>query len=78
MYDYSIGDKSVWKSKFRNVIRDITYFNVDDIAYEYYVVNCWFYLEDNKFKQYMISNILHILKFNNHKFYNEIEYYLHG
>ena len=40
------------------------------------IINCWFYLEDNKFKQYMINNILHILKTNNHQFYNEIEYYL--
>jgi hypothetical protein len=40
------------------------------------VINCWFYIEDNKFKQYMINNILHILKTNNHQFYNEPEYCL--
>ena len=42
------------------------------------IINCWFYLEDNKFKQYMINNMLHILKTNNYQFYNEIEYYLRG
>ena len=64
-------------------------FNADDIVYEYssnkhvkptYLdidfINCWFYLDDNKFKQYMINNILHILKINNHQLYNEFEYYL--
>ena len=54
-----------WKSKFRNVTNDITNFNADDITYEYSsnkhvkpkdldidIINCWFYLDDNKFKQY--------------------------
>ena len=82
IYDYSIGDKSFWKSKFRNVMNDITYFNADDIVYEYFsnnnlrpkdhdinIINCWLYPEDNKFKQYMINNILHILKTNSYQFY---------
>ena len=42
------------------------------------IINSWLYLDDNKFKQYMINNLLHILKTNNHQFYNEIEYYLRG
>jgi len=82
IYDYSIGDKSFWKSKFRNVMNDITDFNADDIVYEYFsnnnlrpkdldinIINCWLYPEDNKFKQYMINNILHILKTNSYQFY---------
>ena len=81
--------RKYWKSKFKDVIKEITYFNADDIVCEYFsnetvrvkdldidIINCWFYLEDNKFKQYMINNILHILKANNHRFYNELEYYL--
>jgi len=88
IYDYSIGDKKI-EIKFKNVIDEITYFNVDDIVSEYFsnnnvrpkeldinIINCWFYLDDNKFKEYMINNILHILKCSNHPFYNEIEYYL--
>ena len=75
--------------KILNVINDITYFNVDDIVFEYFsnkhvkpkdldidIVSCWFYLDDNKFKQYMVNNILHILKTKNHQFYNKVEYYL--
>ena len=90
IYDYSMGDTNFWESRFINVINDITYFNADDIVYEYSsnnqvkrkdldidIINCWFYLEDKKFKQYMVNNILHILKTNNHQFYNEIEYDLH-
>ena len=91
IYDYSIGDKRFWESKFKHVIDDMTYFNADDIVYVYFsknnverkdldidIINCWFYLEDNKFKQCMINNILHILKSNSHQFYNVIEYYLLG
>lgn len=79
IYDYSIGDKTFWKSKFRNVVNDITHFHVDDIVYEYFSgnhakpkdlgidsINCRFYLDDNKFKQSMINNILHILKCSHH------------
>ena len=40
------------------------------------IISCWFYLEDNKFRQYMINNILHILKNDHHQFYNDIEYEL--
>ena len=74
-----------------NVINDITYFNADDIVSEYFsnnrvrhkdldidIISCWFCLEDNEFKQCAINNILHILKTNNHQFYNEIEYGLFG
>ena len=93
IYDYSIGAKNFWKSKCKKLITDITYFNVDDIVSEYFsnnsvipkdldinIINCWFYLEDNKFKQYMINNNLHILKTNNHnrQLYNEVEHYLLG
>ena len=42
------------------------------------IINGWFHLGDDKFKQYMINNILRILKYNNHQFYNEIEYCLFG
>ena len=89
VYDYSIGDKRFWESKFKIAINHITHFNADDIVYEYFsnnnlkhkdldvdIINCWFYLEDNKFKQYKINSILHVLKTNNHQFYNEIHYYL--
>ena len=89
IHDSSIVDQKYWKSKFKNVIHDVTYVNADDIVYKYFskdnakpkdldinIINCWFYIEENKFKQYMINNILHILKTNNHQFYNEIEYYL--
>ena len=78
--------KKYWKSNFNNVIDDLTYFNADDIVYEYFsnnsvrpkyldinIITCWFYIEDNKFKQHMINNILLILKTNNYQFYNEIE-----
>ena len=34
IYDYSIGDKTFWKSKLKNLRNDITFF-VDDIVYEY-------------------------------------------
>ena len=70
---------------------EITCFNADDIVSEYFsnnhvrhkdldidIINCWFYLEDNNFKLYVINNILHILESNNHQFYSEIEYYLLG
>ena len=40
------------------------------------ITTCWFYFEDNKLKQLMVNNIVHILKANNHQFYNEIEYCL--
>ena len=40
------------------------------------IINCCFDLADIKFKQYMINNISHILKTNNHQIYNEIEYCL--
>ena len=89
--DYSRGDKQFWKSRFKHVIIDITCFNADDIVHEYFsnsndkhkdldidITSCWFYLEDNKFKQYMFNNMLHILHYNNHQFCNEIEYYLLG
>jgi len=88
IYDYSIGDKTYWKSKFKDVIDEIAYFHVDDIVSEYVsheivrykdldinIINCWFHL-DYKFKQYMINDILHIVRYNNHPFYNDIEYYL--
>ena len=88
IYDYSIGDKKI-EIKFKNVIDEITYFNADDIVSEYFsnnnvrpkeldinIINCWLYLDDNKFKQYIINNVLHILKYDNHQFYNEIQYYL--
>ena len=65
-----------------NVINDITYFNADDIVSEYFsnnrvrhkdldidIISCWLYLGDNKFKQCVINNILHILKTKNHQFY---------
>jgi len=64
IYDYSIGYDLHWRSKFRNVINEITYFNADDIVSDYFsnnhvrhkdlaidIINCWFYLEENKFKQ---------------------------
>jgi len=35
IYDYSIGDNKYSKSKFNNVIDEMTYFNVDDIVTEY-------------------------------------------
>ena len=67
----------------------ITYFNADEIASDYSsnnhvrhkyldidIIRCRYYPEDNKFEHYMVNNILHILKTNNHQFYNEIEYYL--
>jgi len=89
IYDYSIGDAVYWRSKFQHVLNEITYFNADDIVSEYFshnyfrykdididIMNCWFYLEDSKFKQYMINNILYILKCNNHHFYDVIEYHL--
>ena len=76
------------KSKFKNVIDEIAYFNADDVVYDYFsnhnvraqdldidIINCWFHL-DYKSKQYMINNILHIFKYDNHPFYNDIEYYL--
>ena len=76
-YHYSIGDNNFWKSKS----------NADHIVCEYSsnihikpkdldinTINCWFYLEDNNFKHYMINNVLHILKTNNYQFYDEIEY----
>ena len=75
IYDYSIDD---------------AHFNADDVVSEYFsnkvvryknldinIINCWFHL-DNKLKQYMITNILHILRYNKHPFYNDIEYYLLG
>jgi hypothetical protein len=74
--------------KIKQVLHDITYLNADDIVFEYFssnnvrtqyldiqIVNCWFHLEC-KFKQYMIANILHLLKYTNHQFYNEVEYEL--
>ena len=80
IYDYSIGDKKYWKSKFKDVINEITYFNADDIVCEYFsknhvkhndleinIINCWFHL-DYKFKEYIIKD--------NHQYYNAIEYYL--
>ena len=98
IYDYSIGDKDFWKSKFSNVINEIKYFNASKIVEEYFnhnyfrykdieidIINCTnsalhclvgtmchtlFYLDDTKFKQYLINNILHILKSNNHQFYH--------
>ena len=73
IYGYSIGD---------------AHFNAADVVYEYFsnkivrykdldinIINCWFHLY-YKFKHYMINNILHILIYNNHPFYNDIEYYL--
>ena len=82
---------SFWKSKFKYVIPDITYFNADDIVYAYFSnnhikakdididsISCWFCIEENKFKQYMINHILHSQKITNYQFYNEIEYYLLG
>ena len=92
VYDDSIGDKSFWNSKFKRVTNYITYSNADDIVYEYFSnnnvrpkdldinsMNGWFYLEDNKLKQYVIDNFVHILKkANNYQFCNEIEYYLCG
>ena len=91
IYDYSIGGKDVWKSKFSNVINEITYFNTENIVSDYFnhnyfrykdididIINCLFYLGDNKFKQYLINNILHILKSNNHQFYNEIHSHFTG
>ena len=39
------------------------------------IINCWFRL-DYKFKEYIIKHSLHILKYNNHQYYNEVEYYL--
>ena len=91
IYDYSIGNKNFWKSKLKNVINDITYLNADDSVSEYFsnnnvrtkhldinIINSWFSLEDDKFKQYMINIILHILIHNNHPFYNVIEYYFLG
>jgi len=87
LYDYSIGDKKFWQSKLKNVVNDMAYFNADDIDYEYFlnnqvkhkylqidIIKCWSYLDDNKFKQCIINNTLHILTTNNHQFYNEIEY----
>ena len=81
IYHYSIGDTYFWMSKFTYVINDITYFNADDIGSDYFsnkhvrhndpdidIINCWYYLEYNKFKQYMIKAMLHILKSNNHPF----------
>ena len=54
IYDYSIGDKKL-EVNFKNVIDQITYFNVDDIVSEYFsnnnvrpkeldinIINCWF------------------------------------
>ena len=89
IYDYSIGDALLWKSIFQRVLNGITYFNADDIVSDYFshdyvrykdvdidIMNCWFYHEDNKFKQYIINNILHILKCNNHMFYDVLEYHL--
>ena len=35
IYAYSIGDRNYWKSRFKNVIDEITYFNADDIVSEY-------------------------------------------
>ena len=88
IYDYSIGDKDFWKSKFSNVINEIKYFNASKIVEEYFnhnyfrykdieidIINCLFYLDDTKFKQYLINNILHILKSNNHQFYLDIHFH---
>ena len=90
IYEYSIGDNNFGNQYFFKVINPIAYFNADDIVCEYFsnhnvrpknldinITNCRFHL-DYKFKQYMINNILHILKYNNHPFYNDIEYYLLG
>ena len=33
---------------------------------------------DTKFKQYLINNILHILKYNNHQLYHEIHFHFTG
>ena len=87
--DFSVGNAVDWKSNFRDVINEITYFNADNIVSKYFnrnyfrqkdididIINCCFYLEDHKYKQYMINTILHILKCNNHHFYNVIECHL--
>ena len=81
IYDYSIGDKNFWISKFKDVIKKTTYSNADDIVSDCFsndyvrhtdlavdVINCLLYLEDNWIKQYMINNILHILKYINKQF----------
>ena len=91
IYAYSIGDKTYWKSKFKNGIDEITYLNADDVVSEYFsntnvrpkdldinIINCWFSFEDDKFKQYLINNISHILRYIKHPFYNDIEHYLLG
>ena len=83
------GDKSYWKSKFQDVLHDIKHFNADNLVTDYFndhdfrykdiyidIMNFWFGLEDNKFKQYIVKNTLHVLKSNNHNFYNIIEYHL--
>ena len=35
IYDYSTGDKTCWKPKFKNVTDEITYVNAGDIVSEY-------------------------------------------
>ena len=87
--DYSIGSKSFWKLKFNKVLDEVKYFHADNIVSYYFnnkdvrykdiyidIMNFCFGLEDNKFKQYMVKNTLHILKCNNHHFYDVIEYHL--
>ena len=52
------------EGKVSNLINEITCFNAADIVYEYFsnnyvrhkaldidVINCWLYLDENKFKQ---------------------------
>ena len=36
IYDYFLGGKKHWKSKFKYVINDITYFNADDTVPDYF------------------------------------------
>ena len=43
IYDYSIGDKDVWKSKFSTVINEITYFNAENRVSNYFNHNYFRY-----------------------------------
>ena len=36
LYDYSIGDTSYWKSKFKNVIDEIVYCNDADVVHDFF------------------------------------------
>ena len=43
IYDYSIGGKDFWKSKFSNVINEATYFNTENIISDYFNHNYFRY-----------------------------------